>query len=115
VPLDEQAVLSAVRSSLQPESQVTPEIETLSFDGFTVDLAGRSVRDSRGSEVPLTRSEFALLVAFVRNPGRVLSRDQLLDAVVGRRVEPYDRSIAMCWLGDCAKRSSPTPARRSLF
>ena len=41
----------------------------------------------------LTRSEFALLVAFVRNPGRVLSRDQLLDAVLGRQAEPYDRSI----------------------
>jgi DNA-binding response OmpR family regulator len=43
--------------------------------------------------VSLTRCEFALLVAFVRHPGRVLSRDQLLDAVVGRRAEPYDRSI----------------------
>jgi class 3 adenylate cyclase/DNA-binding response OmpR family regulator/predicted ATPase len=93
VPLDEQAVLTCVRSVLQPPPEATPVAEALSFDGFTIDLAGRSLHDGRGSEVPLTRSEFGLLVAFVRNPGRVLSRDQLLDAAVGRRAEPYDRSI----------------------
>jgi adenylate cyclase len=93
IPLDEQAVLAGVRSLLQPPPQAKRLPEALCFDGFTLDLAGHSLRDAGGKEVSLTRHEFALLVAFVRHPGRVLSRDQLLDAVVGRRAEPYDRSI----------------------
>jgi class 3 adenylate cyclase/DNA-binding response OmpR family regulator len=93
IPVDEQEVLGRVESVLQPQAEAPPTPEILSFEGFTVDLAGRSLRDRGGREVPLTRAEFALLVAFARNPGRVLSRDQLLDAVAGRRAEPYDRSI----------------------
>jgi adenylate cyclase len=58
--------------------------------------------------VTLTRSEFALLVAFVRNPGRVLSRDQLLDAVLGRQAEPYDRSIDVL-VGRLRKKIEPDP------
>ena len=108
IPLDEQAVLAGVRSVLQPPAERKQVPEALSFDGFTIDLAGRSLRDGRGSEVPLTRSEFALLVAFVHSPGRVLSRDQLLDAVVGRRAEPYDRSIDVL-VGRLRKKIEPDP------
>jgi class 3 adenylate cyclase len=43
--------------------------------------------------VPLRRSEFALLLAFARERGRVLTRDHLLDAVAGRVSGPFDRSI----------------------
>jgi class 3 adenylate cyclase len=63
------------------------------FDNFTLDLASRTLSDASGNEVPLWRSEFSLLVAFLRAPGRVLSREQLLDAVSGRRAEPFDRSV----------------------
>jgi DNA-binding winged helix-turn-helix (wHTH) protein len=63
------------------------------FDNFTLDLACRTLSDDSGNEVPLWRSEFSLLVAFLRAHGRVLSREQLLDAVSGRRAEPFDRSI----------------------
>jgi adenylate cyclase len=110
--LDEQAVLAGVKSALQAEASLpdghSRESEVLSFDGFTIDLAGRSLRDGRGTEVPLTRCEFALLMAFVRNPGRVLSRDQLLDAVVGRPAEPYDRSIDVL-VGRLRKKLEPDP------
>jgi DNA-binding response OmpR family regulator len=44
------------------------------FEGFTLDLASRTLSDDSGEEVPLWRSEFALLAAFVRAPGRALSR-----------------------------------------
>ena len=108
VPLDEQAVLAGVRSVLQPPPGARPVPEALSFEGFTIDLAGRSLHDGGGSEVPLTRSEFALLVAFVRHPGRVVSRDQLLDAAVGRRAEPYDRSIDVL-VGRLRRKIEPDP------
>jgi len=74
-------------------------------------LAGRSLRDSLGNEVFLTRSEFALLVAFVRHPGRVLSRDQLLDAAAaGRRAEPYDRSVDVL-VGRLRRKIEPDPKK----
>ena len=37
--------------------------------------------------------EFDLLLAFIEHPGRVLSRDQLLDLSRGREAQPFDRSI----------------------
>ena len=41
----------------------------------------------------LTSVEFALLEAFMREPGRVLSREQLTEAVLGRPLGPFDRVI----------------------
>jgi predicted ATPase/DNA-binding response OmpR family regulator/class 3 adenylate cyclase len=112
IPLDEQEVIARVKSALEPlsgEKEVaSPVPEILSFDGFTVDLAGRSLRDRDGNEVPLTRAEFALLVALARHPGRVLSRDQLLDTALGRRAEPYDRSIDVL-VGRLRRKIEPDP------
>jgi class 3 adenylate cyclase len=58
-----------------------------------LDVAGRILIDADGHQVPLQRMEFDLLLAFVRSPGRVLSRDFLLEASAGRRSEPFDRTI----------------------
>ena len=108
IPFEQRAVLDGVKSALKGAAGVAQEPEILWFDGFTIDLASRSLRDCRGSEVLLTRSEFALLVALVRHPGRVLSRDQLLDAALGRREEPYDRSIDVL-VGRLRKKIEPDP------
>ena len=49
-----------------------------------IDLAGRSVRrDGSAEEIPLTRTEFDLLVDLARHPGQVLARDTLLDRIWG--------------------------------
>jgi len=80
----------------------------LGFDGFTLDVAGRSLLDASQREVPLTPSEFTLLLAFARAPGRVLSRDQLRNEVAGRAIEPYDRSIDML-VGRLRRKIEPDP------
>ncbi|MBV8737962.1 MAG: AAA family ATPase [Alphaproteobacteria bacterium] len=112
LPLDEQDVLTCVMSLLRPhpddEDKAVLGPEMLSFDNFTIDLAGRSLRAGDGSEVSLTRSEFALLVALARHPGRVLSRDRLLDAALGRQAEPYDRSIDVL-IGRLRRKIEPDP------
>jgi DNA-binding response OmpR family regulator/class 3 adenylate cyclase/tetratricopeptide (TPR) repeat protein len=69
--------------------------ERVSFENRTLDLAGRAFHDVHGREVPLTRTEFALLAAFVRNPGHVLSRNQLRNATGGGVEEAYERGIDM--------------------
>ena len=47
-----------------------------------IDLAGRTV-DARRRDIPLTRTEFDLLVELARHPGQVFTRDRLLDRVWG--------------------------------
>ena len=111
MPLDERKLLACVgsvlRASPSGEDAASRPPEVLCFDGFTIDLAGRSLCDSSGSEVPLTRSEFALLVVLARHAGRVLSRDRLLDAL-GRRAEPYDRSVDVL-IGRLRRKIEPDP------
>ena len=63
------------------------------FATFTLDLDRCSLSTADGGDVALTHNEFALLREFVRHPGRVLSRDYLLDALVGRRAGPFDRGV----------------------
>ena len=73
LPLDEHEVLSCVGAALRGQRDDADETwrapGVLSFDGFTIGLAGRSLLDCDGSEVPLTRSEFALLVVLARRAG----------------------------------------------
>ena len=65
----------------------------LRFAGFILDLDALTLVRETGEAVALTRGEFALLRVFVTRPGRVLSRDALLDALANRRFEPFDRSV----------------------
>ena len=65
----------------------------LRFAEFILDLDARTLVRETGEAVALTRGEFALLRVFVTRPGRVLSRDAVLDALANRRFEPFDRSI----------------------
>lgn len=78
-----------------PEKPTPDAFERLRFSEFVLDIAGHTLTGPGGREVPLRRSEFALLLALLRAPGRALSRDQLLGAVAGRQCEPFDRSIDM--------------------
>ena len=66
---------------------------TVRFEGFILDLDASTLARESGEAIPLTRGELALLRFFVSRPGRVLSRDMLLDATAGRRFEPFDRSV----------------------
>ena len=50
------------------------------FDSFVVD-AGKSVLSREGQSVPLTPKAFEILLVLVRNPGRVLKKEELLEEV----------------------------------
>jgi TolB-like protein len=63
------------------------------FASFVLDLEACMLARESGEPIPLTRGEFALLRMFVGRPGRVISRDALLDAFADRRFEPFDRSV----------------------
>jgi two-component system, OmpR family, response regulator len=65
---------------------------TCRVGGLIVDRSRRAVL--RGEEaLPLTSGEFELLSCFVDRPGRILSRDQLIDWTRGRAADTFDRNI----------------------
>ncbi len=68
------------------------EADTLEYSGVTMDLAEyRVTRD--GEDIRLAPTEFRLLRYFMENPGRVYSREQLLDAVWGREIYLEPRTV----------------------
>jgi len=67
--------------------------ERLRFLGWTLVPQSRELVDPEEALVPLSGAEFALLMALASRPGRVLSRDQLLDLARGRDARAFDRSI----------------------
>ena len=58
-----------------------------------LDLDACTLARDSGETIALTRGEFALLRMFVARPGRMISRDALLDAFAKRRFESFDRSV----------------------
>ncbi|HEY9025066.1 MAG TPA: response regulator transcription factor [Burkholderiaceae bacterium] len=67
--------------------------ERFLFAGWQFDTAARRLLGPDGGEVSLTTGEFDLLAVFVHHPGRVLSRDFLLEQTRGRDAGPFDRTI----------------------
>lgn len=65
----------------------------LTFDGWWLDVAERRLRDPAGNPLSLSEGEHALLAAFVQRPGRILTRDALLDLARGADAASYDRAI----------------------
>lgn len=63
------------------------------FGEWHADLSACTLVHLDGHRVRLSSSENSLLEAFLRAPGRVLSRSALLDATHGRSNEPFDRSM----------------------
>lgn len=67
--------------------------KVLVFEGWQLDLFRRELHRATGGSVALTTGEFELLLAFAKNPNRVLNRNQLIDLVKGREWAAYDRGI----------------------
>jgi two-component system OmpR family response regulator len=63
------------------------------FAGWTFDLGRRRLTAAGGEKIELTSFEFQLLSVLAQKPGRVLSRDQILELVASRHWTPSDRSI----------------------
>jgi len=94
-PFNPRELVARIRA-LMRRAKRGPETghEIADFLSWRVDFAARTVTDrDSGRDAGLSSGEFALLVAFVTAPGRVLSRDHLLDATRGRMGGPFDRAI----------------------
>ena len=79
-------------TAAQAAARETSERGELVVGDLRIDMDARAV-SLDGRPVTLTALEFDLLVCLARSAGRVLSRDQLLDAISGRSYEVFDRSV----------------------
>ncbi|WDZ81688.1 winged helix-turn-helix domain-containing protein (plasmid) [Ensifer adhaerens] len=88
--------LARLRSVLRRAGSGSPDQENLRailFDGWRIDPRKRTLRDPAGHLRKLTSGEFDVLVVLARNPGKALSRRQLLEATRFGLAGPAERSI----------------------
>ncbi len=86
-------VRAVLRRSGGGERGEAAGLQRYTFDGWILHLGRRALFRRDGEEEPLTTSEFNLLETFVKRPHRVLSRDDIMDALKGHDWSPLDRSI----------------------
>jgi DNA-binding response OmpR family regulator len=92
-PFEPRELLARLRAVLRrPPLAADSAPRVLRFGRLEVALGARVVRVD-GEPRALTAYQFDLLVALAERAGRVLSREQLLDAVKGDAFDPFDRSI----------------------
>jgi two-component system OmpR family response regulator len=95
-PFNPRELLARIRAVLRRAAQndhPSTRTRVLTFLGWRLDGALRELRDPKGARVAVTDAEFDLLQALCERPGRVLSRDQLLDLTQGRAAAPFERSV----------------------
>ncbi|MCC9598270.1 response regulator [Rubrivivax sp. JA1055] len=91
-PFEPRELLARVKALLRRAAPEPAGDEVLRFGRLEVDLGARQARLD-GQPCDLTSHQFDLLVVLAQSPGRVLSRDQITDALKGHPLEAFDRSI----------------------
>ncbi len=93
-PYSPRELLARIKAILRRAgADPAPTVRSYHFNGFTLDLAERTVIDSEGAPLALTGLDFQLLKYFVEHPGAVLDRSLLCEETRGRDSGPLDRSL----------------------
>ena len=92
-PFEPRELLARIRAILRRRSEgAAPAAKLLRFGALEIDRDARTVTVG-GQSAELTSYQFDLLIALAERAGRVLTRDQIMEAVRGRELEAFDRSI----------------------
>jgi two-component system OmpR family response regulator len=94
-PFNPRELLARIRAVLrrQTTERETRRKHLFRFAGWQINRGLRLVLNPQGAKVMLTGAEFDLLAAFCEYPGRILSRDQLLEITQGRTSGSFERSV----------------------
>ena len=94
-PFELRELVARVRAVLRRATveKSVSSTQRFAFEGWILDLDRRSLKRQAGEDQDLTTSEYDLLVAFVKRPQRVLSRNDIMDLLKGHDWSPLDRSI----------------------
>ena len=126
-PFSSRELLARVRAvlrryDLSPQAAPAPPAraaapagnERLQFGDWTLDLTERELHRGDGSLCALTQAEFRLLEAFVRQPRRIWTRDQLLEQTRSLDTEVFDRTIDVLILR-LRRKIEPNPKHPSFI
>jgi DNA-binding response OmpR family regulator len=92
-PFEPRELLARIKAILRRKPGEVAQVNSLMiFGGLEIDRDARRVA-VHGQVCDLTSYQFDLLVALAERAGRVLTRDQIMEAVRGRELEAFDRSI----------------------
>jgi two-component system, OmpR family, response regulator len=92
-PFNPRELVARIRAILRRNEPQESDHRRFLAGLLTVDLDARTVQHESNGAIELTGAEFDLLECFLKNPNRVLTRDQLMDWTRGRRSEATDRTI----------------------
>jgi len=106
-PFSPKELVARVRAVLRRTRTAERGDEVLRAGDVEIDT-GRMRASVAGAQVELTPTEFHLLATLVREPGRVFTRSQLLDAVHGVAIESYERAID-AHVKNIRRKIEPTP------
>jgi DNA-binding response OmpR family regulator len=91
-PFNPRELIARIRAILRRTSRTAPTGNAVSVGDLQLDPAAREVRMD-GLPIDLTSVEFALLETLLRDAGHVVTREQLTETVLGRKLGPFDRVI----------------------
>jgi len=96
-PFNSRELVARIRALLRRSRAVGglpgERTRALTFAGWRIDPVERQLYNPDGVRVSTTSAEFDLLLAFCRNRGRILSREQLLELTHGGLAGPIERSV----------------------
>jgi two-component system OmpR family response regulator len=94
-PFAPRELVARIQAIIRRTRRSTPDapLGFVAFADWRLNLSARHLIAEDGTVVPLSNAEFRLLNVFLAEPGRVLTREHLMDASHGRATDTYDRSI----------------------
>lgn len=102
------------RSSAMPRDRDLAEDPFMKFDNWTLDSLRRELTGPDKIALSLSTAEYRLLKTLLEHPGRVLSRDQLMDLTKGKNADVFDRSIDN-QISRLRKKIEPDPKKPTLI
>ena len=91
-PFSPREVVARVKAVLRRSTPEHNQQQVIRSGDLTIDLGGHEV-SYRGQRVALTATEFRILEFLAARPGRVFSRDEIIDAALGNETAVFDRTI----------------------
>jgi len=91
-PFSPREVLARVKAVLRRSTPAADQRQVIKAGELSIDLSGHEV-SFRGQRVALTATEFRILEFLAARPGRVFSRDEIIDAALGNETAVFDRTV----------------------
>ena len=108
-PFSPRELVARIRAILRRVDRQVEPSDRIEVAGVSIDVSRMKV-EADGRQVELTPTEFQLLTTLARQPGRIFTRSQLLDAIHGVAFESYERAID-AHVKNLRHKLEPDPAR----